>query len=118
MIKKKKFNFLALAREAARIADDKKGKNIVMLNVRRLTAIADYFLIVTAESAPQINAINNTIVKTFREERGLSPVHREGIESTSWSVIDYGGLVIHIMSPSTREMYSLERIWADARQVK
>lgn len=114
----KKPNYLDLARKAARIAEDKKAADIVILNVRRLTAVADYFLIVTAASAPQINAIMDTIAKDFKDNEGLYPVHREGIDSSSWSVLDYGGLVVHIMSPATRNLYALERVWSDARKVK
>lgn len=114
----KKRNYLDLARKAAKIAEDKKASDIVILNVRRLTAVADYFLIVTAESTPQINAIMDAVAGDFKEQEGLLPAHREGIDSSSWSVLDFGGLVIHIMSPATRNLYSLERVWSDARKVK
>jgi ribosome-associated protein len=114
----KKIDFLKLARRAAQVADDKKGRDIVILNVRRLTTVANYFLIVTADSAPQMNAILDTIHDTLREEEGIKPVRREGKDSASWTVLDYGGLVIHAMSPASRTMYNLERIWADAKKVK
>jgi ribosome-associated protein len=115
---KKKVNFLILAREAAQVADDKKGKDIVILNVKRLTAMADYLVLVTAESSPQMNAILDTIHKTFKEEHDLAPIHREGRSSTHWAVIDYGGLVIHVMSTQAREFYALDKVWSEARRIK
>lgn len=113
-----KTDYLGLARKAAKIADDKKASDIVILNVRRLTAVADYFVIVTADSTPQINAILDEITKNFREHEDMLPIHREGIDSASWSVLDFGGLVVHIMSPAARNLYSLERLWSEARKVK
>jgi len=112
-----KIDFRDLAVKAAKIADDKKALGTVILDVRDLTAIADYFVITTAESTPQINAVCSEIEKDFKE-RGIQAVRREGISSQSWRVIDYGGLVVHVMSPSVRDMYKLERLWQDAKSVK
>ncbi|MCL2390347.1 MAG: ribosome silencing factor [Endomicrobia bacterium] len=112
-----KIDFLALAKEAAKIADDKKAVNTIILDIRDLTAIADYFVIATAESNTQINAICGEIEKIFKE-KGITVVRREGIDSASWRVTDYGGVVIHVMLPSVRETYNLERLWKDAKTVK
>ncbi|AKL98378.1 ribosome silencing factor [Endomicrobium proavitum] len=111
-----KIDFRGLAVKAAQIADDKKAVNTVILDVRSLTAISDYFVVTTAESSPQINAIAAEIEKTFKEE-GVAVVRREGISSQSWRVIDYGGLVVHIMSPGVRETYELEKLWKNASVV-
>jgi ribosome-associated protein len=113
----KKIDFQALAVKAAKIADDKKALDTMILDVANLTAEADYFVITTAESSPQINAVCGEIEKTFKED-GILPVRREGISSSSWRVADYGGLVIHVMSPSVRETYKLERLWDGAKSVK
>lgn len=113
-----KINFLKIARIAAKIADDKKCNDILILNVKRLTIIADYFLIATAESSPQMNAVLDAVFKTLKEKENLFPIHREGRQSSSWAVLDYGGLVIHIMSQPARNLYSLEKLWSDARKVK
>jgi ribosome-associated protein len=114
---KSKINFLSLAKQAAAIADDKKASDIVILNVRRFTALADYFIIATADSVTQMTAIANALQKTFKEQ-GITPIHRDGIGSSKWSVIDFGGLVIHIMNPDARDLYDLERKWDGARKVK
>ncbi len=112
-----KVNFLTLARQAARIAEDKKSDDVVILNVRRLTPIADYFVIATVHSAPQMNAVAGSIEQEFKKENAPRPIHRDGKGSASWSVLDYGGLIVHVMSPEAREFYSLEKIWAEARTV-
>ena len=109
--------YLKLAREAYQIADSKKALKPALLNVARLTAVADYFLIVTGESSPQIKAIAESIYKTFRDSYGILPAHRDGIGSMNWSVIDYGGLVVHIMNPESRNIYALEKIWHAAKKV-
>ena len=111
-------NFLKLAKLAARICDDKKGQDILLLSVRKLTAIADYFLIATALSPPHLRALSETVRKTFREELGMGTIHGEGKNSPHWAVLDYGGLVIHIMTGQAREFYALENIWNAARKLK
>jgi ribosome-associated protein len=112
-----KINFLKLAVKAAEIADDKKAINTIILDVRDITAIVNYFVITTADSIPQINAISGEIEKAFNEQ-DIKLLRKEGVYSTSWQVIDYGGLVIHIMSPSIRELYKLEKLWDNAKTVQ
>lgn len=112
-----KIDFKKLALEAAQIAEEKKAIDTIILDVRKQTAIANHFVITTAESAPQINAICNEIEKTFKD-KGIRTLRREGIASPSWRVIDYGGLVIHVMDPYVRDTYKLENLWNDAKQVK
>jgi ribosome-associated protein len=113
---KSSINFLDLAKQAAKIADDKKASDILVLNVKKVTTLADYFVIATAESNAQISAIIEAVQKAFKE-RGVTAIHRDGIGSTSWSVLDFGGLVLHIMRPETRELYALEKHWSDGKVV-
>lgn len=108
-------DFFKLVVKAAKIADDKKAIETVILDVKDLTTIANYFVVTTAESAPQINAISGDIEKTFKSEDAVIPVRREGISSSTWRVIDYGGLVVHVMSPQVRASYNLESIWREAK---
>jgi ribosome-associated protein len=108
-------NFFKLAVKAAKIADDKKAIDTVILDVKDLTTIANYFVVTTAESAPQINAISGDIEKTFKSEDAVIPVRREGISSSTWRVIDYGGIVVHVMSPQIRASYNLESVWREAK---
>lgn len=109
----KNTDFLELAKHAFKIAEDKKGENIVLLDVKGLTEIANYFVIVTANSFPQINGIASEIEKTFKYDFNTPVIRRDGIDSANWRVLDFGGLLVHIMHPSVREQYGLEKIWAE-----
>ena len=116
MTLKNKIDFLKLAKQAAEIADAKKACDIVILSVKRLTTLADYFLIATADSVIQMQAITDAIAKSFKEQ-AIFPIHRDGIRSTKWSVADFGGLVIHVMKPEARDLYDLEKKWDKARKI-
>ncbi|MFC1501181.1 ribosome silencing factor [Elusimicrobiota bacterium] len=113
-----KVSFLTLAKHAAKIADDKKAIDVSILNVRKLTSVTDYFVIATADSQPQLKAIADTISKAFHDEYTLKPSHKDGNSSDSWLAIDYGGLIVHIMSTEMRNLYTLERIWEKARKTR
>ncbi|GHT64663.1 ribosomal silencing factor RsfS [Endomicrobiia bacterium] len=108
-----KIDFYELALKAAWIADDMKAIDTVILNVCNLTTIANYFVVTTAQSTPQMNAISADIKKTFKEQ-DVRSLGRDGISSSTWQVIDYGGVIAHIMSPEIRELYKLEKLWDNA----
>lgn len=110
-------DFKKFAEEAAKIADDKKAINTIVLDVRKQTAMANYFVITSAESTPQINAICAEIEKTFKD-KGLNLLRREGVSSQSWRVIDFGGLVVHVMSPEVRATYDIEKLWQTLEERK
>jgi len=113
-----KNKFLFLAKKACAVAGSKKAVDPLILNIKRLSTVADYLVIASGESAPQLNAIVDAIHKTFRDEEGIHPIHRDGWHSDNWCVIDYGGLIVHIMNSSARKLYALEKIWDDAKIVK
>ena len=112
-----KIDFLVLAVKAAEIADDKKAVDTIILDIRGVTAIANYFVITTALSTPQISAISIGIEKIFKEQ-DIKPLRKDGVSSSSWRVIDYGGIIVHIMSPGIRESYKLEKLWENAKIVE
>ncbi|MEA5001522.1 MAG: ribosome silencing factor [Endomicrobiaceae bacterium] len=114
----KKINFLTLAEKALSIAEDKKGENVLLLDVTGLTELANYFVIVSANSTPQINAISSEIEKTLKYDFGVPVIRRDGIASANWKVLDFGGLIVHIMNPSVREQYNLEKIWAQTEKTE
>ena len=113
-----KRNFLALARSAGRIADSKKADNVVLINIQKVTSEADYAVIASAGSSLQVNSIRQTIMQDFNDKDGLLPLYSDGRQSAYWSVLDYGGMVIHIMSPQARAFYNLDKIYSDGRKLK
>ncbi|UWG96887.1 ribosome silencing factor [Dehalobacter sp. DCM] len=96
--------------------EDKKGQNISILDLKGISIIADYFMIATGNSTTQTKAITEHLVEKL-PEAGIKVIRTEGLPEAQWVLIDCGDLVIHIMTPDTREFYSLERLWGDARTV-
>lgn len=108
----------AFAREcalaAAVAADEKKATDILVQDVRELVSITDYFVIVTAANARQVEAIIDEIEEALREKLGAKPNHTEDSRDGSWSLLDYGDVVVHVFMPEAREYYRLEELWNDA----
>jgi ribosome-associated protein len=104
---------LSLARRIVELASDKKAADIVLLEVRELTTLADYFVICSGQSERQLGAIADGIIEGVREE-GQKPIGREGSANAHWLLVDYGSVIVHVMAPPERDFYQLERLWADA----
>ncbi|MEO6351178.1 MAG: ribosome silencing factor [Candidatus Limnocylindrales bacterium] len=104
---------LALARRIVDLASDKKAADIVLLEIRELTTLADYFVIASGASERQLGAIADGIIEKLREE-GMRPIGREGTSNAHWVLIDFGSVIVHLMAPPERDFYQLERLWADA----
>ena len=101
----------------AKCIDDKKGKKIQVLQVGELTSIADYFVIASATSSTQVKAIADEVEEKLRTQ-GEAPIHMEGFNSATWVLIDYADVVVHVFMEETREFYGIERLWADAKEIK
>jgi ribosome-associated protein len=94
---------------------DKKGKNIVQLDLRRLgDAPADFFIICEGDSSTHIKAISDSIYKKVKEELYLMPSHTEGTLNARWVLMDYFNTIVHVFYPETREFYDIEQLWSDA----
>lgn len=94
---------------------DKKGENIVVLDLRKIPeAVADFFIICEGTSTPQIRAIASEIEDKVKEECGEGVFHKEGFQNLQWVLMDYVNIVTHIMMPEPRAFYSLEEMWSDA----
>ena len=106
----------SMRRVCARIADDNRGKDILLLDLRKTTPIVDFFVIVTATSRRQGNAIASEIDQAMKK-LGEAKLGLEGSEEGRWILIDYGDFVVHIFSPEDRAYYALEEIWGDAPQL-
>ncbi len=96
---------------------DKKGSDIVLLDIRRVSPLADYFVICNGASERQVKAILDEILEKVKKETGIAPLNVEGVPSSGWVLIDYGSVIVHIFSPSLREYYSLEKLWSGATMV-
>lgn len=93
--------------------EDKKGRDISLLNLKGISMVTDYFLIATGNSTTQVKAITNHIEEKL-PEIGIPLLRVEGLPDAKWVLVDCGDLVIHVMTPDQREFYNLERLWGDA----
>lgn len=111
-----KINSRGRSLKAAEAALDKKAKETIILDLRKLTAIADYFVVCSGESVTQVKAISGNIERRLREE-GVRPIGIEGEDHAHWTLIDYGDVVVHIFEDETRHYYELEKFWLDAPRI-
>jgi len=102
---------------AARTAAENRGRDIVILDVRRLTAMFDYFVVVTGTRRRQLHAISEEIDRVFEEELHDRRLGLEGYEQSRWILLDYGDLVIHLFDEETRRYYGIEDLWGKAKRV-
>ncbi len=95
---------------------DKKGHDILLLDVAELTSVADYYLICSADSEPHVRAIVDGVDKTLMKDK-ISPLGVEGMKNASWVLVDYGDILFHIFKGESRVFYNLDSLWADAKKV-
>ena len=93
--------------------EDKKATNIEILDVSKQTSLGDYFVIASCQSAVQVRACVDEIEEKMLDE-GVPVKHKEGYQSGSWILLDYGDIIVHVMQQETREFYSIERLWDEA----
>ena len=105
-----------IAIRLAKVLDDKKGQEILVLETDAVTSLADYFVLCTGTSAPQLKALADACEMAMKEEEVL-PHHIEGHRGGTWILQDYADVVLHLFSEEAREFYSLDRLWADAKVV-
>ena len=96
--------------------DEKKGMDIKLLKIDKVSSLADYFLICTGTSNTHVKTLCDYAEYTL-ENLGETMLGREGHRGNSWELLDYGTIVIHVFTEEAREFYALERLWADAEQV-
>jgi ribosome-associated protein len=99
-------------------ADNKKAENIAVLDVRKLSSVTDFFVIVTGTSQPHLRAIAEEISSRLRDEHDLRPARAEGASGGMWMVMDYFDVIVHVMHTEARARYDLEGLWGDAKQLK
>lgn len=109
---------LELARACALYADDKKAEDIRILDLRGLSPICDYFVLVTATSTPQLRAVRDEIVERMKEEHDTPPDVKDGNFESQWIILVYGSVMVHVLTPEKREFYALEELWGDAPELE
>jgi ribosome-associated protein len=110
------YDSLQAAQLCAAAADDKKAIDILILDLRGLTYITDYFVICSGSNITQVSAIADGVGQ-FLAQEGVHPSHVEGGPEASWVLMDFGDVVVHIFEEQARAYYSLEKLWSDAPRV-
>jgi ribosome-associated protein len=105
-----------MAQAIVDVAADKKASDVILLDIRELSVIADYFVICTGNNSRQINAIRSAIEDKMSED-GIHMRGQEGSADSGWLLLDYGDVIVHIFGPMEREFYRLERLWSGAPTV-
>ena len=105
-----------IAYAVTKALDEKKGMNIKLLKIDKVSSLADYFLICTGTSNTHVRTLCDFAEYTL-EELGEPMLGREGHRGNAWELLDYGTIVVHVFTEEAREFYSLERLWADAETV-
>ena len=106
-----------LACVIARILDDKLGKDITILNISNVSSLADYFVIVTGDSTPQVKALMEAVKDNIKKNFERLPIRMENDVKNRWNLLDYGDVVVHILHRDERETYAIEKFWNHAFSV-
>lgn len=93
--------------------EEKKGEDIVILDIRKLSSIADYFVIASGTSDRHVRAIAENVLDRL-EQKKIKCTHVEGIQESRWVLLDFSDIIVHVFYPETRRFYSLERLWGEA----
>jgi ribosome-associated protein len=104
-----------LAKIIGQLALEKKGKEIILLDVTGIADFADFFIIITGDSDVQVKAISDHIEKKLKMHK-TELYHKEGYQSLQWVLLDYIDVLVHIFRPTTRALYAIERLWGDAER--
>ena len=106
-----------LAEKICKILSDKKGENVVTVNVSSKTSVADYFVIATGGSITQVKSLCD-ILEEELEKEGVVAIRKEGFKEGRWACLDYGEVIVHIFNDESRLFYHLETLWGDQDNIK
>jgi len=104
------------ARKAVDVASEKQATDILLLDIRQVTTFADYFLIMTAESRRQMEALSEDMEQVLKLS-GVALHHREGTPEAGWLLLDFSDVIVHLFAPEERGLYKLEELWSTGQQV-
>ena len=102
---------------AAQVAEENRGQDIVVLDMRELTPMFDYFVLASGSSRRQLHAMSEEIDHALEQGLGDRRLGIEGYEESRWILLDYGDVVVHLFEPETRAYYALEQLWGHAKRV-
>jgi ribosome-associated protein len=105
-----------MARRIVDLLADRQAEDIVLLDIRKLSSFADYFVLATADNSRHMRALVDVLEKDLRGD-GVRAAHLEGERDSGWVLADYGDVIVHLFSPEEREYYGLEELWQEAKQV-
>lgn len=109
------------SQEMAKIAhlamEDKKAEDIKIIDISKVSVIADYFIIASGTSSPHTKALSDFVEEKVEKELGESILRREGYQGGSWILLDYGTVIVQIFKPEERSYYNLEKLWGDSPEV-
>jgi ribosome-associated protein len=102
---------------AVKALQEKKGEDVVVLDLRRVSAFTDFFVLASGQNQKQLLAMADSVQEALRGE-GLRPIHVEGYPRQEWVLLDYDAFVVHIFTPRMRSYYDLERLWGAATRME
>ena len=103
---------------AARACDEKKAKEIRLININKVSYISEWILIAEGLSDVQVRSITNSVENELRENANIEPIRKEGVNEAKWALLDYGDLIINIFQPDIRKFYDLESFWSNGDNLK
>ena len=103
---------------AAKACDDKKARDIKLININKVSFISEWILIAEGLSDVQVRSISNSVEGELREKANVLPKRKEGINEAKWALLDYGDLIINIFQPEIRKFYDLESFWSNGDNLK
>ena len=103
---------------AAKACDEKKAKEIKVININKVSYISEWILIAEGLSDVQVRSITNSVEMELKENANIEPIRKEGINEAKWALLDYGDLLINIFQPEIRKFYDLESFWSNGENLK
>lgn len=96
--------------------DEKQAEDVLILEIGKLSSIADYFVIASADNERKVKAISDAIEDELTKE-GIEPKVKEGLDTSRWILLDYGDIIVHVFKDEERDFYNIEKIWKDATNI-
>ena len=109
---------LDLCKKIVSVLDEKKGSDIIILDISEISVLSDYFVLVSADNVRQLDALKDALKDALEEAVHLDNRKAEGESSSGWILLDYKDVIVHLFDKETRSFYNLEKIWSDAKRVE